>query len=51
MLTLLKYKHIVKYYGSVENATMIKKDGTHVKVAYIVLEFMPGGELFDYVAN
>ena len=30
---------------------MVKKDGNHVNVAYIVLELIPGGELFDYVAN
>ena len=30
---------------------MIKKNGTHVNVAYIVLELIPGGELFDYIAN
>ena len=51
MLCKLEHNQIVKYYGSKENATLIKKDGTHINVAYIVLEFIPGGELFDYVAN
>ena len=30
---------------------MTKKNGERIPVAYIVQELVPGGELFDYVAN
>ena len=47
----LDHKHVVKYFEFNENATMTKKSGAQVQVAYIVSELVHGGELFDYVAN
>ena len=47
----LEYKHVVKYFEFKENATMHKKSGQQVQVAYIAQEMIAGGELFDYVAN
>lgn len=47
----LDHSHVVKYFEFNANAVMIKKTGKRVKVAYIVQELIPGGELFDYVAN
>ena len=47
----LDHKHVVKYFEFKENATMIKKNGDQIQVAYIAQEMIAGGELFDYVAN
>ena len=42
---------MVKYFEFKEQATWIKKGDRTVEVAYIAQEMVPGGELFDYVAN
>ncbi len=49
--TQLDHKHVVKYFEFKENAIWHKKSGQQVQVAYIAQEMIPGGELFDYVAN
>lgn len=43
--------HIVKYIEFNEQATLVKKDGSTKRVAYIVMELVNQGELFDYIAN
>ena len=50
-VNILDHKHVLKYFEFNENAVWNKKDGSQVNVAYIVSELVPGGELFDYVAN
>lgn len=47
----LDHPNVVKYFDFKERATMVKKDGTQVEVAYLAQEKISGGELFDYVAN
>jgi len=42
---------VLKYFEFNERAIWRKASGAHVAVAYIVSELVPGGELFDYVAN
>jgi len=49
--TQLDHRHVVKYFEFKERATMHKKDGSTVEVAYIAQEMISGGELFGYVAN
>lgn len=41
MINLVEFK---------EHAEWVKSDGTTKPVAYMVLELITGGELFDYVA-
>jgi serine/threonine protein kinase len=48
---MLDHKHVLKYFEFNERAVWTKKNGSTVEVAYIVSELVPGGELFDYVAN
>ena len=47
----MDHKHVVKYFEFNESAVMTKKNGEQVPVAYLTQELVPGGELFDYVAN
>lgn len=47
----LSHKHVVTYYDFKETAVYNKKSGATQNVAYIVQDFITGGELFDYVAN
>jgi len=47
----MDHKHVVKYFEFNESAVMTKKSGEQVPVAYLTQELVPGGELFDYVAN
>lgn len=42
---------MVKYFEFKEHAIWHKSHGRQVEVAYIAQEMVPGGELFDYVAN
>jgi len=46
----LKHKNIVNLFDFKEDATWIHGDGRTEQVAYMVLEFVNGGELFDFVA-
>jgi serine/threonine protein kinase len=41
----------VKYYDCNMETTEVKENGNEKKVAYIAMEPIRGGELFDYVAN
>ena len=49
--TQLNHKNVVRYFEFKEHAIWNKKNGSQVEVAYIAQEMIPGGELFDYVAN
>ena len=42
---------MVKYHDFQLSATLNKANGEPKDVAYIAQEIIPGGELFDYVAN
>ncbi len=46
----LDHPYMVRLLDYKENAILVKSDGKQVQVAYIVMELIPGGELFDYVA-
>jgi hypothetical protein len=41
---------MVKLVDFKEHAVWVKSDGRQVPVAYMALELITGGELFDYVA-
>ena len=41
---------MVKLIDFKEDAIWVKSDGVQVRVAYMVLELITGGELFDFVA-
>jgi len=45
------HENIVKYHGCSLDTTEVKENGQSKKVAYIAMEPIMGGELFDYVAN
>ena len=45
----MDHRNIVKYYEYTENAEYTKKDGQKTPVAYIAMEPILGGELFEYV--
>lgn len=47
----LNHRNVAKYYTFSNRAILTKNDGTTKEVAYILQEFVPGGELFDYVAR
>ena len=49
--TSLDNRHIVKYLDFKEDATIVQKNGSTKRVAYIVQELVSGGELFDYISN
>ena len=51
LIIQLNHENIVKIYTFSERATMHKASGVSIQVAYIAQEMIPGGELFDYVAN
>ena len=46
----LSHPNIVRLFDFKQDALMVKSNGEQVRVAYIALELMEGGELFDYVA-
>ena len=46
----LKHPYLVQLYEFKDTAEQIKSDGSKVKVAYMALELVTGGELFDFVA-
>lgn len=44
------HPYMVRLFEFKDNATWVKSDGRQVPVAYMALELISGGELFDYVA-
>jgi len=46
----LSHPYMVRLLAFKEDAEQIKSNGKRVKVAYMVLELITGGELFDFVA-
>ena len=46
----LNNPHILKLYDFNYNGVYIKPNGKLIPVAYIVIELLPKGELFDYIA-
>jgi serine/threonine protein kinase len=46
----LNHPYMINLIDFKEHADWIKSDGTSKPVAYMVLELISGGELFDYVA-
>lgn len=51
ILSSLKHRNIVNLVEFHEDAEYIKKNGSSYKVVAIVLELIPGGELFEYIAS
>jgi len=47
----LDHQNLVKLIDYNEDATYIKANGTEVKVFYLALELVNGGELFDFIAE
>jgi len=47
----LKHPNIVNLIDIQESAKYIKKNGTSYDVIAIILELVPGGDLFEYIAN
>jgi len=47
----LNHPNIVNLIEYVESGDYIKKNGNSYKVVGIVMELVPGGELFEYVAD
>jgi len=48
---LQRHQNIVQYFGAKDCAIMTKKDDTQVKVAYLIFEKLPNGDLYDYVSE
>ena len=46
----LDHKYMVRLVDFKNDAKWVKSDGRVLAVAYMVLEFVQGGELFDYVS-
>ena len=51
VLSSLKNSHIVNLIEFIEKVDYIKRNGTKKSVLAIVMELVPGGELFEYVAD
>jgi len=47
----LQNEHTVKLFGGSLNATWNKKNGKKIPCAYMALELMKGGELFDLLSE
>jgi len=47
----LDHQNIVKLLNYDEDATYVKSNGTSVKVFYLALELVSGGEVFDFIAE
>ena len=45
----LKHPNIIRYFASNSDSSHRQPDGNVVSVAYIVLEFIAGVELFDHI--
>jgi serine/threonine protein kinase len=48
-LQKLTHPNMVRLYEFREDALLVKSNGTKVRVAYMALELLEGGELFDYL--
>jgi len=46
----LSHPNIAKLYEVDANGSIKRSTGTEIPVLYMVLEYIPGGELFDYIA-
>ena len=46
----MHHRNIVKYYEFHQNASYVRPDNTEKKVAYIAMEPVLGGELYDYIS-
>jgi serine/threonine protein kinase len=51
ILSALKHENIVNLMEFQENADYVKKNGHSYKAVAIIMELVPGGELFEYVAD
>jgi len=51
VLSSLKHPNIVNLIEFIETADYFKKNGKSYKALVIVMELVPGGELFEYVAD
>jgi len=51
VLSNLKHPHILNLVEFYEEIDYVKKNGTSYKVVAIVLELIPGGELFEYIVS
>lgn len=51
ILQALKHPNIVNLIEFQESADYVKKNGKSYKVVAIVMELVPGGELFEYIAD
>ena len=51
VLSSLTHPHIVNLIEFIEKVDYIKRNGTKKSVLAIVMELVPGGELFEYVAD
>jgi len=51
VLSNLKHPHILNLVEFYEEIDYIKKNGSSYKVVAIVLELIPGGELFEYIVS
>jgi len=51
VLSTLKHTNIVNLIEYVESGDYVKKNGKSYKALGIVMELVPGGELFEYVAD
>jgi len=51
VLSKLKHPHIVNLVDFIESATYIKKNGQTYETIAIILELVPGGEVFEYIAH
>ena len=50
VLQKLTHPNMVRLYEFREDALLVKSNGTQVRVAYMALELLEGGELFDFIA-
>ena len=50
VLKVLKHPHIVRFIEFKEDAIFHKSKGAPIKVAYMALELITGGTLFDYIS-
>lgn len=48
---LSTHKSIVKYYGFVPEAQYYKSNGKQQRVAYLIFELLPNGDMFDQVSE
>jgi len=51
VMSSLSHPNIVNLIEFIESAEYVKKNGLKYKVLAIVMELVPGGELFEYVAD